>query len=274
MPVKTTKNATVKTTRNATLEYDVHGEGPSLVLINGLGFGRWAFFKQLPALSRRFAAVTFDAKGNSYPGGVVGGLAGDVADLLDHLGVGKAHVLGASLGGYVAQVLALSRPDLVARLVLVSTGHGGRGAEPMTLGAMGQMLGWGALGPRAAARSGLVGATSGRYRAENPEEFGRIVERRLADSPSLASYYRQAEAGSRFDASAAVGGISAPTLVIHGAEDRYVPPSNARALAAAIPAARLRVLEGAGHLVFVERAAEVNREVVTFLGEGEQRRGR
>jgi pimeloyl-ACP methyl ester carboxylesterase len=57
--------------------------------------------------------------------------------------------------------------------------------------------------------------------------------------------------------------------VIHGAEDRYVPPSNARALAGAIPNARLRVVDGAGHLVFVERAAEVNREVLEFLGEGE-----
>ncbi len=265
MPVTTTKNATVKTTRNATLEYDVHGEGPSLVLINGLGFGRWGFFKQVPVLSRRFATITFDAEGESYPGGVVGGLAGDVADLLGHLGVNRAHVLGTSLGGLVAQELALSRPDLVARLVLVSTGHGGQGSERMSLGAMGKMFGFGALGPRAAARSGLVGATSERYRAENPDEFGRIVEKRLADSPSLASYYRQAEAGSRFDTSAAVGRISAPTLVIHGAEDRYVPPANARALAGAMPDAQLRVLEGAGHLVFVERAAEVNREVYAFL---------
>jgi len=59
--------------------------------------------------------------------------------------------------------------------------------------------------------------------------------------------------------------------VIHGSEDRYVPPSNARALAEAIPNAKLRVLEGAGHLVFIERAAEVNREVITFLADGEPR---
>ena len=273
MPVTTTKNATVKTTRNATVEYDVHGEGPSLVLINGLGFGRWGFFKQVSALSGRFATITFDAEGESYPEGLIEGLAGDVADLLAHLGVNRAHVLGTSFGGFVAQELALSRPDLVGRLVLVSTGEGGRGSERMSLGAMGEMFGLGALSPKRAARRGLEGATSERYRAENPEEFERIVESRLADSPSLASYYRQAEAGSRFDTSAATGRISAPTLVIHGAEDRYVPPSNARALAAGIPGARLRVLEGAGHLVFVERAAEVNREVLAFLGEGEQRRG-
>ena len=78
-------------------------------------------------------------------------------------------------------------------------------------------------------------------------------------------------AGSRFDNSGEVGRIGSPTLVIHGSQDRYVPPSNARALAGSIPNARLRIVEGAGHLVFIERAAEVNREVVEFLAEGEPR---
>ena len=77
--------------------------------------------------------------------------------------------------------------------------------------------------------------------------------------------------GSHFDDSAEVGRIGSPTLVIHGSEDRYVPPSNARGLAETIPNARLRILEGAGHLVFIEQAAEVNMEVSAFLAEGEPR---
>jgi 3-oxoadipate enol-lactonase len=112
-------------TKNATIDYEVQGAGPSLVLINGLGFGRWGFFKQVPTLSRRFATITFDAREGHDPEGVIEGLASDVADLLAHLGVNRAHVLGTSLGGFVAQKLALSRPELVARLVLVSIGHGG-----------------------------------------------------------------------------------------------------------------------------------------------------
>jgi len=258
-------------TQNATIDYEVRGAGPSLVLVNGLGFGRWGFFKQVPDLSRRFATITFDAREGRDPEGVIAGLASDVADLLAHLGVNRAHVLGTSLGGFVAQELALSRPDLVGRLVLVSTGHGGAGSERMSLGAMGTMFGLGALSPKRAARRGLEGATSERYRAENPEEFERIVGKRLADSPSAASYYAQALAGSRFDDSDEVGRIGSPTLVIHGSQDRYVPPSNARALAESIPNARLRLIEGAGHLVFIERAAEVNREDVEFLAEGEPR---
>jgi 3-oxoadipate enol-lactonase/4-carboxymuconolactone decarboxylase len=72
-------------------------------------------------------------------------------------------------------------------------------------------------------------------------------------------------AGARFDVSRDVGHITSPTLVIHGAEDRYVPVANAVALAEEIPGARLRVLDDAGHLVFIERYADVNREAVTFL---------
>ena len=108
-------------------------------------------------------------------------------------------------------------------------------------------------------------ATSDAYRAKHPEEFDLIVRWRLADSPSLSDYYKQLKAGARFDASRDVGNITSPTLVIHGAEDRYVPVANAVALAEAIPNAELRVLDDAGHLVFIERAKEVNEEIISFL---------
>ncbi len=252
-------------TDNVSIDFDVQGEGPALVLINGLGFGRWGWFKQLPALSRHFRTITFDVRGERDLEGGVGELASDVVDLLDHLGVRKAHVLGASLGGFVAQELALERPDLVDRLVLVCTSYGGRGPEAMSPRALADMVGWGSFTAEGAARRGLETATSEAYRVARPDEFERIVRWRLADSPSLASYYGEAMAGSRFDVSGDVGHITSPTLVIHGAEDRYVPPANAAALAEAIPGAKLRVLGDAGHLVFIERAADVNREVVTFL---------
>ena len=127
------------------------------------------------------------------------------------------------------------------------------------------MLGWGSFSAEGAVRRGLETATSEAYRAEHQDEFEQLVDWRLADSPSDAAYYEQARAGAGFDLSRDVGHITSPTLVIHGAEDRYVPVANAAALAGAIPGARLRVLDDAGHLVFIERFADVNREVVTFL---------
>jgi 3-oxoadipate enol-lactonase len=262
----------VMITRNTSIDYDVYGEGPPLVLIGGLGFGRWGFFKQIPALSRHFRTITFDVRGERDLSEGVADLVAEVVALLDHLRIRKAHVLGTSLGGFVAQELALERPDLVDRLVLVCTSYGSGGPESMSPWALADMIGLPSLSAAGAVRRGLVAATSEAYRAERPGEFEQIVNWRLADSPSLSAYYEQMRAGARFDASAEVGSITSPTLVIHGAEDRYVPVANAVALAEAIPGARLRVLEDAGHLAFIERFADVNREVVTFLKTREQQK--
>ena len=252
-------------TEETSIDYDLHGEGPPLVLINGLGFGRRGFFKQVPALSRHFSTVTFDVRGERNLEGGVSDLASDVVALLEHLNVRKAHVLGTSLGGFVAQELAIKRPDLVDRLVLVCTSYGRGAPETMSPRELMDMIGLPSLSVKRAVRRGLETATSEAYRAKHPEELEQIVRWRLADSPSLSAYYQQMRAGARFDASRDVGSITSPTLVIHGAEDRYVPAANTAALAEAIPDAKLRVLEDAGHLVFIERFADVNREVVTFL---------
>ena len=117
----------VTITESTSIDYDIHGEGPPLLLISGLGFGRWGWFKQVPAFSRHFQTITFDIRGERRLENGVDDLVRDVVSLLDHLGVKKAHVLGASLGGFVGQELALLRPDLVDRLVLVCTSYGGRG---------------------------------------------------------------------------------------------------------------------------------------------------
>ena len=252
-------------TEETSIDYDVNGEGPPLVLINGLGFGRWGWFKQIPALSRHFRTITFDVRGERILKNGVADLAAEAVALLNHLGVKRAHVLGTSLGGFVAQELALQRPDLVDRMVLVCTGYGRGGPKTMSPWALKEMIGWPSMSIEGAVRRGLKAATSDTYRAERPEEFEQIVRWRLADSPSLSAYYEQMRAGARFDASSDVAIINSPTLVIHGSEDRYVPVANAAALAAAIPGAKLRILHDAGHLVFIERFADVNRETVTFL---------
>lgn len=249
----------------ASIDYDVQGEGPDLLLIGGLGFGRWAWFKQVPELSRHFRTISFDVHKDLDPRHGVADLAEEASALLEHLGVEKAHVLGTSLGGFVAQELALGRPDLVDGLVLVCTSYGAREPEPMSVRALGKMLGWGSFGSRDATRRGLEAATSRAYRAESPEEFEGLIRWRMATSPSFSGYYEQALAGARFDSFRNIGHLKAPTLVIHGSDDRFVPVGNATALASALPDSRLVVLRDAGHLVFIERAWEVNREVVSFL---------
>src|SRR5918994_2291657 len=230
----------VAITGSTSIDYDITGEGPPLLLVGGLGFGRWGWFKQVPAFSRHFRTITFDVRGERRLEGGVGDLVREAVSLLDHLGVKKAHVLGTSLGGFVAQELALVRPDLVDRLVLVCTSYGGRGPESISPQTLADMLGWGSFSAEEAVRRGLETATSRAFRAEHEDEFEQIVDWRLADSPSDTVYYEQARAGAGFDLSRDVGHITSPTLVVHGAEDRYVPVANAAALAGAIPGAKLR----------------------------------
>ena len=252
-------------TSGTSIDYDVQGKGPPLLLISGLGFGRWGWFKQIPMLSRHFRTITFDVRSTHNLTGGVGDLTAKVVALLEHLDIKKTHVLGTSLGGVVAQKLALERPDLVDRLVLVCTSYGSQGPQPMSPQILGRMFGLGSLSPESAVRRGLETAASAVYRSGYSEEFEQIVRWRLADSPSLPYFYQQAMAGARFDASREVRNITSPTLVIHGADDCYVPVANARALANAIPSAKLHVLERAAHLVFIEQAEEVNKHVVSFL---------
>ena len=257
----------------SSIDYDVYGEGPPLLLIAGLGFGRWCWFKQVPTLSRYLRVITFDIRNldhldlldskdhvHSVPDLTVHAWA-----LLDHLGIERAHVLGTSLGGFVAQELALQRPTLIDRLVLVCTSHGGPESVPMSWEALRAMLGLGARNRADAARRGLESATSAAYRNSHPDEFDQVLRWRIIDAPSQPSYLEQMMAGARFDVSRRVQDISAPTLVLHGSEDQVVPVDNAEALAREIPNARLRVFEGAGHLVFIERADEVNEEILSFL---------
>ena len=264
--------------RGVRLYYEIHGRAlrPTdlpLLLIAGLGFATWCWFKQLPVLGQHYAIIVFDNRGSGrsekpphlYD---VATLADDAAALLTALGVPRAYVLGTSLGGFIAQELALRHPERVARLILCSTSFGGPRSIPMRWPVLKATLGWGAPTRALAIRKGLEVATSRAYRQACADELERIIGWRQHDQLQPSDYFRQVLAGVRFDAARRVQAIAAPTLVIHGAEDRVVPVANAVLLAQTIPRARLRIINGAGHLVFIERAAEVNRAILAFLGAG------
>src|SRR4051812_37599228 len=150
----------VMITHDTSIDYDLHGDGPYLILINGLGFGRWGWFKQVPTLSRHFRTITFDIRGEQNLAHGVADLSAEVVALLDHLGVQKTHVLGTSLGGFVAQELALDRPDLVDRLEMVCTSSGGVGPETISFEALGRLPGGGSFLTDRPGRQGFLTATS------------------------------------------------------------------------------------------------------------------
>ncbi len=275
------------------LYYEIHGSGEPLLLIEGLGYSAWMWYKQVPVFSRRYQVILFDNRGagntdkpdSEYSIEI---MADDASGLLRTLGIGQAHVLGISLGGFIAQELALRHPDLVKSLCLVSTNSGpGKRALRNSQHMNGIFKLWGILpgtfemGGKASVplgfeygitkedriRYGLSLAFTPDYYRQNPEEIDRIVRWRLENPQPGYAWTRQLMAGMNFDSSVRAESIHAPALVLNGAEDRIVTPESARELAGRIPDSRYVEIEGSGHLLFIERSDEFNDIVMGFLDE-------
>jgi 3-oxoadipate enol-lactonase len=249
------------------IAYEVLGDGPTLLLVQGLGYGGRGWGPALELLAEDFRVVAFDPRGfgasDAPPGPyTTAQLAADAAAVLEAGGLERAHVVGASLGGMVAQELALARPRLVDRLVLACTTPGGAVAFPMPERTVRLMLEAPTLAPEIALRRFVENALADRA---PPELVERIVAYRTANPPDLAGWRAQAAAGAAFDAHDRLGAIRAPTLVVHGTEDAVVDPRNAELLGAAIPRARLELFAGCGHLLFWERPERFAALVRDFL---------
>jgi len=254
------------------LYYEVHGDGEPLLLIAGAGYGSWMWFKQIPELSRHFKVITFDNRGT---GGSdkpdveysIQMLAQDTIGLLDALNLQKAYVLGISLGGFIAQELALSYPQRVAKLILCSTSFGGPNMVLPSSEVL-QFMIHGAGGPEENFRRGLELAFSAAYLQKNPKEIEYICAHLQTNPQPRYAYLRQLMAPACFNAEGRLGQIKSPTLVMAGAEDKAVPAENSRRLAAKIKAAKLIIFERAGHLFCIERAQEANKAIIEFLRGG------
>jgi pimeloyl-ACP methyl ester carboxylesterase len=240
------------------------GEGPPLLLIGGVWSQAPVFDPLLPLLDG-FRTIAFDPPGvgdTDLPGLPYGirRLARFATEVLDAVGVDRAHVLGVSLGGAVAQELARRCPERVDRLVLVSTGPG-------VVAVPGR--------PDVLVRFGRP--TAYRDVAALEHSAGAIFGGRLRDRPELVrTLHLRPPAGRRawlYRLSAMTGWSSlpwlhrldTPTLVVHGDDDPIVPLVNARLLACRIPGARLAVVEGGGHLLLLDSAPDVVPLVTGFL---------
>lgn len=256
--------------RGFELYYEEHGRGEPLVLVPGFGTGLWSWYRQVPAFAERFRTVVFDPRGvarSEAPDApfTMRDLGADLAALLGELRIERAHVLGASFGGFVAQEFALAHPALTRSLILCCTSYGGPGhvpPAPETLQAIASTKG---LNTEDRVRENWALAFSPRFVRERPAEVERVVNLRAENFVPEHSYQRQLQAAFAFDAAARVGEINVPTLVITGDADLIVPHENSLNLAAAIPGATLQVIRGGSHAFFIERADEFNRAVVEFV---------
>jgi 3-oxoadipate enol-lactonase len=236
------------------LTYELLGEGPPLLLIQGLGYGGRGWGPVLEPLAEDFTVAAFDNRGfgaSDVPAGPysVRELAEDARAVLDAAGFDRAVVVGASLGGMVAQELALAHPQCIDKLVLACTTPGGSASHPMPAQTVSLMAEAPALPPDVALRRFVENAVGDGGSEELVEQ---IVAYRTANPPDLGGWQSQAAAGAVHDALDRIGSIAAPTLVIHGTEDAVVDPRNAELLGERIPGARVELLPGCGHLLFWE----------------------
>lgn len=246
------------------------GEGEPLLLLTGLGYAIWSWQRQLPDWSQRFRCIAVENRGTGRspkpPGPYsIEEMADDAAEALAGR---RAHVAGFSMGGYIAQTLAVRHPELVDKLVLICTATGGpdvRSTPAETTAAWAANAG---RTPPEFARATMPLSFRPGWTDEHPEEFESLLADRL-EYPTPPECWR-----AQYDACLDWTGrttpleqIEAPTLIVHGDADRVVPYENGVELARRIAGSRFERFPGAGHLLFLESPDRLNPMVSSFLSD-------
>ncbi len=252
------------------LYYEQHGEGDPVLLIQGLGYPSGMWFLQIPYLSLYFRTIVFDNRGvgrsdkpdEEYS---VGLMASDALELLHVLRIERAHVIGVSMGGYIAQEMALQQPGGVDRLVLLATTCGGPEYLELTKNLWNEAAAFKDLPPDEMIRKGMALAAAPGFARKHPELIERGVQVRLENLQPLYAFNRQAAAAFHFNSKERAHVIPHPTLILAGSEDRVMPLQLTRVLAGLIPKSSLTVYPDTGHLLFLERAQEINQAILEFL---------
>jgi pimeloyl-ACP methyl ester carboxylesterase len=240
------------------LYHELHGHrgAEPLVLLEGLGGDIPGWRRNIPRLSGELFVVAYDLRGNGLSDAPDEPMAmetfmDDAVALLDHLGLGSAHLYGQSFGGMVAQELALAHPDRVRTLILAATHCGGRDVVPSQA--------------RVPKDRPYLALYSEAFARDHPDHVAEDLRVGSENPQKSHARRRQWEAMQGFDACDRLPEIGVPTLVAHGTEDRTVGVANARILAERIPWAELVLLEGAGHVYHSERPEKSNGAVLDFV---------
>jgi pimeloyl-ACP methyl ester carboxylesterase len=248
------------------LNYAVAGQGIPLVMIMGMGFGQKGWIFQTRFFKKYFQVITFDNRGagnSDKPEGpyTIRMMADDTIGLMDHLHIDKAHILGISLGGMIAQELAVNYPQRVNRLVLGCT------FCKQDNNTSGDYPEWGK-----AVESGLKGNYDPMFdklfnKRLNQIILGSVLKRALkksgeAGTRGIAGQY---QASAKHNTADKLPRINLPTLVIGGTADRVMKPSSFKVLSSLIPQSKLIMIENGSHSIFVETRGRFNREVLNFL---------
>lgn len=243
----------------------------AVVLVMGLGYPAAMWWRQLPALTRDHRVILIDNRGAGHTGDVTGApytiemMAADVIAVVGAAGEDRVHLAGLSMGGMIAQQIAVSRPDLVQSLVLMSTHPGVRHAtfDPAALRMMRRRKD---LTPREAAERAIpFNYAKTTPRAMIEEDWD--VRLPLCSTP--AGYLAQVRGGASWSSLDLLPRLEMPVLVLHGTEDRLVPPVNGQRLAHAVPGAVHVEIPRANHILTTDQTNQVNDHLLTWFGKFE-----
>jgi len=264
------------TTAASRISYTVSGpseavEDPqTLLMIMGLAGSGAMWWRLLPHIARRHRAIVFDNRGTGGSSRVhkrltMADMVADALAVLDAAGVQQAHLIGASMGGMIAQHLALDHRDRVRSLVLACTTAGGRREAP-NLRLMAALLLRPIVGPARTFSLIAPALYSPRTSDERRERLGEDMRIRCSDRVGALTAWIQAAAIAGHDTHSRLHELDGlPTLVAHGLDDRLVSPERGRELARLIPGAELVELPGAGHLLATDAEQELAATVVDHL---------
>ena len=253
---------------DARIWWEAEGEGEPLLLIQGLGYPSDMWYRLLPELTTRFRTIRFDNRGvgrtgvppGPYPIDV---MAADALAVLTAAGEESAHVLGVSMGGFIAQEVVLSAPGRVRSLILGCTATGGDDMVPAEPAAMEMVMARASMSPEDAAEVAIPFV----YSAATPRSvIDEDFAVRMARPTSPEGYTNQVMGVSTWSGGAArLAAVAVPTLVLQGVEDRLVNPANAEVLGRAIPGASVVLLDGASHVFFSDQPAASAKAIIEFL---------
>jgi len=250
--------------------YEIHGEGEPLLLITGLSADLTSWMLQTPEFSKKYQVIMFDnpGVGRSDAPDVpysTAMMADDTTGLLDALGIERAHVLGHSMGGFIAQELALKYPQRVKSLILASSGTSETSLGKYLIDTWARMAQEG-VSLETRLREQLLWLLTDKF-FENQEMVQMAITMLLANPYPQPAHglARQTGACLEHDTRERIGKITAPTLVLVGKEDILLPVKMSEKLAAGIPNVELVILEGGGHGSQSEVADKFNQAVLDFL---------
>ncbi|RME74596.1 MAG: alpha/beta hydrolase [Planctomycetota bacterium] len=260
----------IKLENGLKMAYSRKGEGSPLIFVPGLGRGAEMWRFQLDDLSSEFDVIAIDNRGSGEsdkPAGPysISMMAEDLSLFMDAMNISKAVIIGASMGGFIAQTFAVNYPEKVEKLVLIATSPGGPNSIPMEKETWEIMWKGCFQSPKEYLSSAVRLAFSPEYWKKNYTQIMKDIQVRLENMPPAHAWMSQAMAGANFNGWDDCSKISQDTLILSGRDDLVVAPQNSVFLNQLIPHSKLVFLPG-GHYVMIESWKKLNHHLREFLG--------